>query len=439
MLHVLYIIVAVAIATSLSACSFGHREFLNTRFRSESDVALQIDDYGSFWTPQIAAQLLDNIERCSKTTNTIVVLFIHGWHHNAAMSDSNAIDFAESLTSIRSTLDDNVNGKPGIYRLSREKLTGIGDVRIFGVYVGWRGKSLPMPLDYLTFWGRKAAAERVGQGDLRDFLLRLNSIYKQRNDDRTGGRKTPFMGMVTIGHSFGGQVLFKAVSSVFEQELAIGAASLDPKMEAALPQQISGFGDVVVLLNPALEAYQYQKIHELNSRNTYNRIQTPRLLVLSSATDSARQIFFPIGRAIGAVFQPPGRANQRAMWNQALGEYKPQVTHALEVVCNEKESTRAFDPNTYVDNPCGVVNFDLTNVPFIGGVRLVPTQAKIPYSPFLVVNVSGAVIIKHSGIFEESLRRFLNDYIAIAEGKQMLFADPEMRNCPENVSQRALE
>lgn len=34
--------------------------------------------------------------------------------------------------------------------------------------------------------------------------------------------KTPFMGMVTFGHSFGGQVVFKAVAETIEKELASG-------------------------------------------------------------------------------------------------------------------------------------------------------------------------------------------------------------------------
>ncbi len=417
----------------LAARRFGHKEFPQegSQFDAHNDFVIQIDDYGSFWDPGIPALALDTIARASVRDNVIVVMFIHGWHHNAAVSDANATDFSSTLTKIRVKLDDNVGGKPGMYRLSRQKLTGSGDVKVIGLYVGWRGKSLPMPFDYLTFWGRKAAAERVGQGDLREFLLRLNGIYRERRALHDGVGKRPFTGMVSFGHSFGGQVLFEAVRSAFEQEL-INATSTPSKQGDLSPvEHIAGFGDIVVLLNPALEAYQYERIHVLNGKMKYDRTQTPRLLVLSSATDSARKFFFPIGRSLGALLSAPGRGDQRALWNKALGEFAPQVTHSVEIVTAEQMPSQRFDANTYTDNPCGIVNFDLTNVPFIGGVRLIPTEDHIRYSPFLVANASGAVIIKHSGIFEESLRDFLNDYVAITEGKRMLLADPQMRDCPE--------
>jgi hypothetical protein len=425
----------LCIVALLAARRFGHKEFAQdgSRFDTHNDFVIQIDDYGSFWDPSVPARALEKIGRMSEKGNVIVIMFIHGWHHNAAANDANAKDFSSTLTTIRVKLDDNVDGKPGMYRLSREKLTGSGDVQIIGLYVGWRGKSLPMPLDYLTFWGRKAAAERVGQGDLREFLLRLNEIYRKRAEFSEGVGKRPFMGMVTFGHSFGGQVLFKAVGSAFEQELIDATSMPSISTDLSPSKHISGFGDIVVLLNPALEAYQYERIHELNGKVKYDRTQTPRLLILSAATDSARKIFFPIGRSLGALFSAPGRGDQRALWNQALGEFAPQVTHSVEIVAGEQIPSQRFDANTYTNNPCGIVNFDLTNVPFIGGVKLTPREGHIPYSPFLVASASGAVIIKHSGIFEKALRDFLNDYVAITEGKRMLLADPQMRNCPEFI------
>jgi hypothetical protein len=426
----------LCILVLLAIRRFGHKEFPQegSKFDVHNDFVIQIDDYGSFWDSGIPARALAAVARASERGNVIVVMFIHGWHHNAAVNDANARDFSSTLTKIRVKLDDNVGGKPGMYRLSREKLTGNGDVQIIGLYVGWRGKSLPMPFDYFTFWGRKAAAERVGEGDLREFLLRLNGIYRERGEFHDGVGKRPFMGMVSFGHSFGGQVLFKAVGSAIEQELIDATSTPSVRADRSSSKHISGFGDIVVLLNPALEAYQYERIHVLNRQINYDRTQTPRLLVLSSATDSARKVFFPIGRSLGALLSAPGRGDQRALWNEALGEFAPQVTHSVEIVTGDQVPSQRFDANTYTHDPCGIVNFDLTNVPFIGGVKLTPTKDQIRYSPFLVANASGAVIIKHSGIFEEALRDFLNDYVAITEGKRMLLADPQMRNCPESIA-----
>jgi hypothetical protein len=429
----LRLVSVVILAFSIGSCSFGHQNYVQTKgpLNGQDNFVVQLDDNGSFWDPEVPARALEAIDKESKTTNTIVVLFIHGWHHNADIDDDNAKDFATNLEKLKKRLDDNVGGTPGIYRSSRERLTNNGDVKVIGIYVGWRGKSLPMPLDYLTFWGRKGAAERVGEGDLQEFLRRLNQVYRDRYTARIVSSKNPFMGMISFGHSFGGQVLFKAVANEFERELIDVTPSIPSDHRTRLVKPILGFGDLTVLVNPALEASQYERIRRLDSRLEYDRQQTPLLLVLSSATDSARKFFFPVGRMINGLFRAPMREGQRALWIEALGEFEPQRTHTIEIVQENNATSSKFDPNIYLNNPCGIVNYDLTNIPIVGGVQLKPIgNQPHRFSPFLVANTSGNVIFHHSGIFTDELRNFLNDYIAITEGKNLLLADPEMVKCP---------
>jgi len=77
-----------------------------------------------------------------------------------------------------------------------------------------------------------------------------------------------------------------------------------------------------------------------------------------------------------------------------------------------------------------VVFYDLTTVPSIGGVKLVPLPNRVQaFSPFLVAYASGEVVLGHSGIFEKKLSGFLSDYVAITEGKRQLLASPEARAC----------
>ena len=54
-----------------------------------------------------------------------VVVFIHGWHHDAAPGDANVQAFHRALASVK-------RWRPQ------------ADVR--GIYIGWRGSSLPLPL-----------------------------------------------------------------------------------------------------------------------------------------------------------------------------------------------------------------------------------------------------------------------------------------------------
>lgn len=42
------------------------------------------------------------------------------------------------------------------------------------------------------------------------------------------------------------------------------------------------------------------------------------------------------------------------------------------------------------------------------------------------------MVLGHSGIFEKQLREFLNDYVAITEGKRQFMASPEARACLAN-------
>jgi hypothetical protein len=408
---------ALILIAYVASCGLYNKKFseVGSPLSVENDFVIQVDDYGSFWDPEVPTRALQKISEESQHSNTIVVLFVHGWHHNAAPDDDNAKDFAHSLQVIRQ---------------SRINLSGNGGATVIGIYVGWRGKSLPMPFDYATFWGRKSAAERVGQGDLREFLLRLNQIYIARNGPRERGEKRPFMGMISFGHSFGGQVLFNAVATTFEAELIEATRGSSAGKKAQLTKPLAGFGDMTVLINPALEAFQYERIDRLRKEIAFDRRQTPLLLVLSSETDYARRFFFPLGRTVDAISRAPFRHNQRAEWTQALGEYEPQRTHTVEILT--EESSTKFDPARYATDQCAIVNFDLTNVPAIAGVRLAPLgNSSDPFNPFLVVYASGKVIFQHSGIFKSRLRDFLNDYVALAEGKRILLADPDAQKCTQ--------
>ena len=152
-------------------------------------------------------------------------------------------------------------------------------------------------------------------------------------------------------------------------------------------------------------------------------------MVLSAETDFARKIFFPMGRWFDTLFRPSFREGQKALWTQALGEYETQKTNIVEVIDPDGYLTEGFDPKIYTDDPCKIVTFDLSNVPSIGGLKLEPTQNRVEYNPFIVAYTDKDVIIKHSGVFEKLLRNFLNDYVAIAEGKRILLRDPKMAEC----------
>jgi len=389
------------------------------------DFVLQIDDYGQFWDNLTPARALQRISELSRTSNVIVVLFVHGWNHDAAPDNENLRDFAASVADTRKRLIDSSNPDSAVYRQSRKNLTGSESLSVVSIYVGWRGRSLPGFLNYATFWGRKAAAERVGEGDLREFLGRLNALYRERRDLRATRATRHFLGLTSFGHSFGGQVLFRSVAYEIENELLTRTANI--KASNKTSDQVTdlvGFGDLVVLVNPAFEALQFERIWRLSTELEFGRQQNPVMLVVSSAGDIPRQVLFPIGRNLDALFlRPDFRPGQKALWTQALGEYELFRTHSIDVISDSSKLTPSFDPSLYTNDPCAIANLDLTNLPAIAGVRLTPTERHRTNNPFVIAHASTRVVLDHSTVFEETLRKFLNDYIAIAQGKRMLTAE----------------
>ncbi len=433
----------------LTGCDYNHKLFPVTANPDGDDFVIQINDYGQFWDRSAPERALEKVSELLKTSNVIVVLFVHGWHHDAEPDDENLRDFSVSMADTRGLLIDSSNPQSAVYRLSRKNLTGSESLSVVSIYVGWRGRSLPGIFDYATFWGRKAAAERVGEGDLRAFLGRLNALYRERRNLRATGATRNFFGLASFGHSFGGQVLFRSVAYEIENELLTRAANTTGSRNTS--EQVTdllGFGDLVVLVNPAFEALQFERIWRLSTALEFGRQQSPIMLVVSSAGDVPRQVLFPISRNLNAFFLRldfgPG---QRALWTQALGEYEPFRTHSIDVVPKSlSDSTPSFDPLVYKEDPCAIADLNLTNLPSnsgtsppppkvpgisrppteLPGIRLTPTGHHPDNNPFLIAHASIRVVLNHSEVFEPTLRLFLNDYIAIAQGKRIVTADSSL-------------
>ena len=151
-----------------------------------------------------------------------------------------------------------------------------------------------------------------------------------------------FMGLISMGHSFGAQVLLRAVNGSMEDRLqhlnpqpaylrTAQPATPDPSVEHSL----TGMGDLIVLINPAAEASQYHRLHMLSRGLTYSQFQSPVMLVLSSENDWARHRLFTFGRWLGEIFTGKPRKNdevERTVERQALGVFPGHITHQLHPV-----------------------------------------------------------------------------------------------------------
>lgn len=420
----------LAVVLSLSGCSLYHHAYpISASPQVPYDLKIvQLDDYGSFWDVGVARAALADVETqsLSMTTSTYVVVFIHGWHNNAAPDNENLHQFNTWLANLSDEFS-----KPE-RRAVRAELTGSPDFKLIGIYIAWRGRSLPSYLDYTTMWWRKTAAERVGNGDASEFLERLQRIYLRAN---AYGRyaqapeHTPFTGLFTIGHSFGGQVLLNAVARPIEEQMVMRAPCLaddthPPQAPVKRTQEyvpIDSFGDLNILVNPALEAYQYARIDGLYKQLLYSSQQTPQLIVFSADNDVPRKSFFPIARALTSPFRASFRNSyQGRLWGNALGELPDQQTHDLHLAQGKADSLT--DDDFKAENRHRVADYDFTSTTVFAGAELdrrtgVPA---IENSPVSVVVTHDKIINGHNGVFDPAFMAFLPQYVAFIEGKRIV-------------------
>lgn len=468
------LICALLMAAAVSGCSFGHQPYREGHNASQSPSPradfdlrfIEADDEGWFWEPAQATSTLSFVSKTAAEQDTLVVLFVHGWHHGASCCDGNLEGFKEVLSRLRRELNQpmyqaarGVQARPG----------GQKPISIIGIYVGWRGRSLPGLLDYATFWGRKSAAKRAGENDFQEFMVRLQQVYDGHD------RQAPFLGLVSAGHSFGGAVLLAATAKHFENELQrVNPTSVflhsttPPAAPLQLKQPVRGFGDLVLLVNPAVEAAAYERVNLLARGLRYGEAQTPLLVTFSADNDVPRNRLFEWGRIAGEVFTSSPRLSddrERAMRRQALGVYGKkgeQQTHRLKPVdasvqlehaqrtaqpedmCLPQAAQCSFDwyrwgapptsgePDSLnVSDATGaqlekIMRFDFSGELVFENLRFLPNQPQAqPYQPVIVASVDPKVIDGHNGMFSEPFLDFLVRYIGFIEAKKFLLNAPK--------------
>ena len=229
---------------------------------------VEFSERGNMFDRNIYQDVLDEIKSEASKDGVLVVVFVHGWKHNASPSDPNVVDFRNTMKL-----------------LARSKLRGTRSVH--GVYVGWRGLSLHgLGSENLTYWGRKYAAEEIGRGGVTDLLLGLEAITGKIHDLDNKNL------LVVVGHSFGGAVVLSSLNDVLLDRMNAYLGNIKGPYPA--------FGSGVILLNPAIEADQIFQLKELSHRIGEDRVNRAKPLhVVSSKGDTATTTPFFFGQALG--------------------------------------------------------------------------------------------------------------------------------------------
>ena len=427
------VIIAVAVSLLTACSSYGHRQWQRDIPSTPAEPVtmrfVEFDDEGWLWQPKIADETVELIKQSAANKNTVVVTFIHGWHHSAQSGDTNLQDFRRTLNLIHERITTPQH-REFVEKSTTTRKTAGTDLKVIGIYVGWRGRSLPWLLDYGTFWGRKSAAERVGATDFREFLQRLQKVYLAYHPEKhpinaQQQQAVPenFLGMVTIGHSFGAQVLIRSVSSQLESQLVSlneqsgylrGSHPVEPNND---PVELDGIGDLIILVNPATEASQYQRLHVLSQSLNYKPIQTPVILTVSAKTDYPRHRLFAFGRVLGEIFTGKPRksdSTERVVERQALGVFADHITHELTTTGGTDSLTSADSRQ----NRDKVAAYDFSHATFSGVSLQQRAGAKaIRYQPLIVAEASDDIIKGHNGIFTEPFINFLVPYVTFVETK----------------------
>ena len=300
----------------------------------------------------------------AKPLPKLAVLYVHGWRHDGDPDDGDVQAFTALLDKLKNRY--------------------VGKKNVVGVYVGWNALSGFGILDYLTFWSKKAVADRIAQSAVVTKIVASIGAIMDRSTDNPDQ-------FIAIGHSLGARMLFAATA----QSLVVATESAHPGYYTGTYRRVRGAADIVVLLNPAFEATMYTAVNDfMRNEEFFRSDQLPLMVTISTTDDWVTKTAFPIGQWLSSARSPRETT--------AVGNYDAYITHTLLPAKDGK--CRANDADvaeTYLMDSLCLRRSDHQ----IG--RVVQT-----HNPFLVVRTVPSVIKGHGGIWSTAFSSWLFDALA---------------------------
>ena len=327
-------------------------------------AVVEFDDQGRCYDRRQIDRVADRLDEMREGgTDAIVLVFVHGWKHNAESDDPNLVSFCNVLA-----------------RTAKHERDCAGDNArpVMGIYVGWRGKSTYGIGDVVadtTFWGRQEAGHRVATGSVRELFGRLRHYRNSRV--KRGGTAL----LVIAGHSFGGMIVFSALAQSLIESASAPAAKVVP-----------GLADLVILANPAIEGARYLPIHDLISSDRFRKrtgAQLPVFVCVQAENDQPVGTWFPVGNFRNRLDEASIGALEKRCVTHAIGFIEEFRTHVLSGPSMPKPFTlepAAIERN----NPFWVVTATKEVVDGHGGIWQPPFLSFIAALIFQHVNRSRA-------------------------------------------------
>jgi pimeloyl-ACP methyl ester carboxylesterase len=375
---------------------------------------IEFDDQGQIFDRRQMDAVVRTLYERSASEDLLMVVFVHGWKHSAAPRDDNIRTFREALEQL-SELESNIS-----------RQTGAPQRQVVGVYLGWRGGSITVPgVKELTFWDRKNTAHKVGNGGVTEVLNRIDLVRKTRDSISDAGRSRTRL--VVVGHSFGGAVVYSALHQILDARFV---HTVGP---AGQVSDTRGFGDLVVLINPAFEALLYTPLSDMSTeRGRYFASQLPVLVILTSEADDATGRAFPIGRWFSTFFEKERdmtRKNATTGAKETIDEGKANITAVGHFEPYRTHYLRATQPSPETEPRAPSVEADVelffktsqswesdapgSRILFLGSV-LERSEDSAGRNPYLVVRVDEELIGDHNDIDDPRIASFIRQLILIS-------------------------
>ncbi|WP_292861080.1 hypothetical protein [Mesorhizobium sp.] len=240
----------------------------------------------------------------------MLVIFAHGWHHNAYENhDPAKADNIEATGDRPYNQNLNLLAFKHILAKTNYELGAQGEPprTVFGIYIGWNGGPAN---SYLNAARIGRAADRIGaSNDFAADMARINAAVNP-----SPSLVTP---VLAIGHSFGGRLLSRYMLKLVEQ--------------AQGPVQPFGPRSLVATINPAIGADAFDDLMRAGHQDGSD---LPYWINVTSADDWATGTVLPVaaslGRAVGFEIGITDKVFAASAY-RSIGHYSPYLTHILEL------------------------------------------------------------------------------------------------------------
>ncbi|HVE70473.1 MAG TPA: hypothetical protein VNI54_03825 [Thermoanaerobaculia bacterium] len=275
------------------------------------------------------------------------------------------------------------------------------------MYVAWRGLTLKGKLFFLSFYDRRDAALRVADTQATATLRGL--IAKTRENPKSQ--------IIVIGHSFGGLITERALGPVLITE------AMRARTGTLVGSLLRDAPDLVILVNPATNAtralgdvWTLKGSPELlpPRRTIFNRradalTKTPLIVSLTSETDTATGIAFPLAEYLGGAFQafrgwegtPMDGVfpSERTVYAKTMGHLPPIWSHDVSYTKLAAERTNAA---TEPAAPCD--DETAAEICFIVGsdqFQLTPRAGRFNDTHYWIMQMPKSIVNGHSDIWND--------------------------------------